>query len=81
MPLRLQDVYGYNSFQVGLLFMAGNVPTLFGVFLDLPSKERRTVLTNQSQHPLCRAGCPTVSVGESNGRVSFPLSYRCRGGS
>ena len=38
MPLRLQDIYGYNSLQVGLIFMAANVPTLFGASLDLRAR-------------------------------------------
>jgi hypothetical protein len=81
MPLRLQEVYGYTSLQVGLIFMAADVPTLFGASLDLAFDDKRAALTSQSQHHLCRAGCPTVSVGESNGRVSFPFCYRFRGGS
>jgi hypothetical protein len=35
MPLRLQEVYGYTSLQVGLVFMVADVPTLFGASLDL----------------------------------------------
>jgi hypothetical protein len=83
MPLRLQEVYGYTSLQTGLIFMAADVPILFGAPtpLDLASMTKRVVLTSRSQHHLCRAGCPTVSTGESNGRVSFPFCYRFRGGS
>lgn len=40
LPLRLQEVYGYTSLQVGLLFMAADGPTLFGAPLDLGSTTR-----------------------------------------
>ena len=36
MPLRLQEVYGYSSLKVGLIFMAANMPTLLGACLDRP---------------------------------------------
>lgn len=42
MPLRLQDVYGYNSLQVGLIFMAADVPTLFGASLDSQARSTNT---------------------------------------
>ena len=32
---KVQDVYGYNSLQVGLIFMGAEVPTLFGAFVEL----------------------------------------------
>jgi hypothetical protein len=46
MPLRLQDVYGYNSLQVGLIFLAANVPTVFCASLDLD--ECAALMTNHS---------------------------------
>ena len=45
LPLRLQEVYGYTSLQVGLIFMAADIPTLFGASLDLASNDKRVTLT------------------------------------
>jgi len=45
LPLRLQEVYGYTSLQVGLIFMAADIPILFGASVDLASTIKRVVLT------------------------------------
>ena len=37
LPLMLQEVYGFTSIQVGLLFMVADLPALFGASLDLCS--------------------------------------------
>jgi len=45
LPLRLQEVYGYTSLQVGFIFMVADVPTLFGASLDSAPTTSAALLT------------------------------------